>query len=66
MTATLLFRDDAYLKDCQATSIPELKVKIMELWCKRLDNSDYLRVLVESMPRRLAAVIKNARNVTKY
>ena len=54
------------LRDCQATSIPELKERIMELWCQRMDDIEYLKALVESMPRRLAAVIESGGNVTKY
>lgn len=31
-----------------------------------MDDSDYLRTLVELMPRRLMAVVENGGNATKY
>ena len=54
------------LQNCGATSIPDLETEILRLWTIRMDNSDYLRSLVESMPRRLQAVIDNNGNATKY
>ena len=36
------------------------------LWTVRMADSDYLRSLVESMPRRLAEVIERGGNPTKY
>ena len=54
------------LKDCQATSIPQLKEEIMRLWVYRMSDSEYLRNLVMSMPRRLQAVMENGGNATKY
>jgi len=41
------------LQNCQATSIPELKVEIKRLWVLKMSDSDYLRSLVMSMPGRL-------------
>ena len=47
-------------------SIPGLQLEITRLWVTRMENSDYLRSLVESMPRRLQEVISKAGNTTKY
>ena len=54
------------LQDCKATSIPLLQLEITKLWTQRMDDIPYLKALVESMPRRLAAVVENASNTTKY
>ena len=54
------------LKDCQATSIPQLEEEIMRLWLFRMSDSEYLRNLVMSMPRRLQAVLENGGNANKY
>ena len=54
------------LTDCNATSLPALQLEITRLWVTRMENSDYLRSLVESMPRRLQEVISKAGNTTKY
>ena len=42
------------------------QLEITRLWVTRMENSDYLRSLVESMPRRLQEVISKAGNTTKY
>ena len=44
----------------------QLQLEITRLWVTRMENSDYLRSLVESMPRRLQEVISKAGNTTKY
>ena len=49
-----------------STSLPALQLEITRLWVTRMENSDYLRSLVESMPRRLQEVISKAGNTTKY
>ncbi len=36
----------------------EWKDKIVKVWVTRMSDSDYLKKLVESMPRRLAEVIE--------
>ena len=54
------------LANCQATSIPQLEEEIMRLWVYRMSDSEYLRNLVMSMPRRLQAVLENGGNATKY
>ena len=54
------------LQDKKVTSIPQLQAETRRLWVTRMDNCDYLKALVESMPRRLQAVVENSGNVTKY
>ena len=54
------------LQDSKATNLPALQREITELWTLQMDNIDYLKTLVESMPRRLEAIIENGGNATKY
>ena len=54
------------LKDTQVNSMAELQATITRLWVLRMSDSDYMRSLVESMPRRLQEVIEKAGNATKY
>lgn len=54
------------LKESTATSLPELQREIIRLWTIRMDDSVYLRNIVESMPRRLQEVINRDGNTTKY
>lgn len=54
------------LRDSKATSLPQLQREITELWVLRMDNIQYLKNLVELMPRRLQAVIDGNGNLTKY
>jgi hypothetical protein len=54
------------LQDSKATSLPQLKQEIKELWTLHMDDIQYLKNLVESMPRRLEVVILNEGNSTKY
>ena len=48
------------------TSITELKEAIKVLWFERTADSEYLRSLVESMPRRMAESIEKGGNMIKY
>jgi len=48
------------------TSITELKEAIKVLWFERTADSEYLRSLVESMPRRMAMIIEKGGNMIKY
>ncbi len=41
-------------------------LEIKRLWTIRMEDSDYLKKLVESMPRRLAEVIEREGASTKY
>ena len=54
------------LKDTQVNSMAELQATITRLWVLRMSDSDYMRSLVESMPRRLQEVIEKAGCITKY
>ena len=54
------------LENCQATSVPLLEEEIKRLWVLKMSDCQYLRNLVESMPRRLQAVLENSGNATKY
>jgi hypothetical protein len=42
------------------------KREITRLWVTKIDDCQYLKNLVESMPRRLQQVIENEGGVTKY
>jgi hypothetical protein len=54
------------LRMSEATSFPQLQQETKKLWTLQMDNIPYLKNLVESMPRRLEAVIQNEGNSTKY
>ena len=54
------------LQDSKATSLPQLQQEIKFLWTLQMDDIQYLKNLVESMPRRLEAVILNEGNSPKY
>ncbi len=54
------------LQDSKATSLPQLQQEIKFLWTLQMDDIQYLKNQVESMPRRLEAVILNEGNSTKY
>ncbi len=54
------------LQDSEATSLLQLQQEIKFLWTLQMDDIQYLKNLVESMPRRLEAVILNEGNSTKY
>ena len=49
-----------------ATNLVDWKIEVNELWVLRMSNSQYLRNLVESMPRRLEDVISREGNPTNY
>ncbi len=54
------------LQDSKATSLPQLQQEIKFLWTLQMNDIQYLKNLVESMPMRLEAVILNEGNSTKY
>ena len=60
-----LKRNREQLQDSKATSLPQLQQEIKFLWTLQMDDIQYLKNLVESMPRRLEAVILNEGNSTK-
>jgi hypothetical protein len=41
------------LKETHPTNLEELKVEIKKLWVLRMDDSQYLKKLMESMPDRI-------------
>ena len=49
-----------------ATNMGDWKREVTELWVLRMRDSQYLRNLVESMPRRLKDVISREGNPTEY
>jgi transposase len=54
------------LKEAPCTNLEELKREILKLWCQKMEDCEYLRHLVESMPRRLEEVIQREGAMTKY
>ena len=64
--AVELWKAKVPLKNSKATSLTQLQEEIAELWVLRMENIEYLKNLVESMPRRLQAIIDGNGNLTKY
>ena len=54
------------LRETKPTNLEELKDEIRKLWVLRMDNSPYLKKLVESMPDRIQEVIQRDGNVPHY
>ncbi len=54
------------LMDSSAKNLDEWRREILELWTLRIDDIQYLKSLVESMPRRLQEVIDREGWTTKY
>ena len=54
------------LKEINITNLEQMKKEVLNVWCIKMADGSYLRALVESMPRRLAAVIENEGEMTKY
>ena len=54
------------LKSTNCRTMAEWILEIKRLWVLRMEDSDYLKKLVESMPRRLAEVIERGGACTKY
>ncbi len=60
------------LKETHPTNLEEFKVEIKKLWVLKMDNSQYLKKLMESMPDRIQEVIARdempptTRNVCVY
>ena len=54
------------LASSNCTNIEELKGEMVRLWTTRMSDSDYLRNLVDFMPRRLQEVIDSGGASTRY
>jgi hypothetical protein len=54
------------LKSTSCKNMEEWKMGIRRLWTLRMDDSDYLKALVESMPRRLDEMIEREDASTKH
>ena len=54
------------LKESSATNIEEWKQKITKLWYLKMLDSDYLRLLVNSMPKRMKEVLEKEGSMTHY
>jgi hypothetical protein len=50
------------LRESKATNVQGLQQDVTRLWVLMMDDSQYLRNLVESMPRRLEDVIRREGN----
>jgi hypothetical protein len=54
------------LDHAPCTNLEDMKREILKLWCQKVEDCEYLRHLVESMPRRLEEVIQREGAMTKY
>jgi transposase len=54
------------LREVHPTNLQELQQEITRLWVLKMDDSPYLKKLVESMPNRLQEVIAREGNTTHY
>jgi hypothetical protein len=54
------------LASSTCSTMEEWITEIKRLWLIKMDDSDYLRKLVDSMPRRLEEVIARQGASTKY
>jgi 23S rRNA A2030 N6-methylase RlmJ len=54
------------LQGSTSRNMVEWRAEIKRLWTEKMDNSELLKKLVESMPRRLQEVIDREGNATKY
>jgi len=53
------------LEELKPSSITDLKMKINEVWENHF-SVDYCKSLIHSMPRRIAAVLKQGGGLSKY
>jgi hypothetical protein len=54
------------LKNTSHTNLEQLKEEILQLWVIRMEDSAYLKNLIESMPQRLQGVIEWGGNITHH
>ena len=52
--------------ESSATKIEEWKQEITKLWCLKMLDSDYLRLLVNSMPKSMKEVLEKEESMTHY
>ena len=50
----------------RCSNLLELRQEIIKLWTEKMEDIQYLRNLVNSMPRRLQDVIERDGGCTKY
>ena len=53
------------LQELDTGSVPKLKEAINSVWCQKIPLTMFQN-LVESMPRRMQAVIESGGHMTKY
>ncbi len=58
--------DEVELRETSCTDIKEQKRKIVKLLVTRMSNSNFLKKLVESRPRKLTEVINKEKATTTY
>jgi hypothetical protein len=54
------------LQGSTSRNMVEWRAEITRLWTEKMENSEYLKKLVERMPRRIQEVINREENATKY
>jgi hypothetical protein len=54
------------LQESHPTNLDQLREKIKRLWVLRMEDSQILRSLMYSMPKRLLGVIERGGNTTHY
>ncbi len=54
------------LKNSSPTNLEQLKEEILKLWVIRMEDSAYLKNLVEPIPWRLQEVVEQGGNITHY
>jgi hypothetical protein len=54
------------LKSTSPTNLEQLKKEILKLWVISMEDTTYLKNLVESMSQRLQEVIEQGGNITHY
>ncbi len=58
--------DEVQLRETSCTNMKEQKNKIVKLWVTRMSYINYLKKMVELMPRRLTEVIKKEKAITTH
>jgi hypothetical protein len=54
------------LRESHPTNLDQLREEVKRLWVLRMEDSQILRSLVESMPKRLLEVIERGGNTVRY